>query len=151
MFSFVFGCIFLLIICLDQTCATGRSHLLTSSSTSSPSSSAPSAFNAANHQQFGNISPVVLQKYSLTPASSVVGTNVAPTEQLFSYVPSPQVITSDSSIHSTQIDPATAASLSPLPIMTAFKTLSNPSLMAAQAVPISLNAALASDIPVTYK
>lgn len=85
------------------------------------------------------LNPLVLQKYSLTPSASVVGTNaatvVAPTEQLLSYVPAPSVLGSP--------DPSTASlgSISPLPIMNAFKSLPQPAGLAS----------LAGDIPVTYK
>ncbi|KAH7646847.1 strictosidine synthase domain containing protein [Dermatophagoides farinae] len=125
---------------------TGRSqHLLTSS----PLSSATSPFIGVQRPfgaNSGPISPIVFQKYSLTPASSIVGTNVAPTEQLYNYVPAPKP--SHSMLDATS---TAAASLTALPIMTAFKSLSQqaaPATLMAAALTANSNVA---DIPVTYK
>lgn len=136
----------------------GRSHV------QRPFSAAGAASN------IGPISPLVFQKYNLTPASSIVGTSVAPTEQLFNYVPAPIAIAASNPHHhhhhhSSKSSLLTPDSSSALPIMTALKSLSHQArtvasspaaLMAAAqaAVPISLNAALSgasSNIPVTYK
>ncbi|KAF7494187.1 Adipocyte plasma membrane-associated protein [Sarcoptes scabiei] len=114
----------------------------------------PSSASSLNNPLFGGISPLVLQKYNLSPASSIVGTNVGSSaEQLFNYVPAPSSISLQDPMAKmdSQLSPQSASSISPLPIMTAFKTLSsqtNPAFMTAAqaALPLSI-----ADIPVTYK
>lgn len=88
------------------------------------------------------LSPFLFQKYSLTPSSSIVGTNaasvVAPTEQLLSYVPAPTLLASAAA--------AAGGGVSPLPLVNAFKSIAD-----ANAALAASSLTASSSVPVTFK
>ena len=93
--------------------------------------------DAGRKNVMNNLNPLMFQKFSLTPSTSVVGTNAASlgqsTEHLFSYVPAPIL---------SSVTGGSALPVSPLPIL--------PALNAGAALSAAA-ATINAEVPVSYK